>query len=68
MPDEPVKMRSPAPREEIIPSGPCDGMMFVPASEYQDYLKGFLQMSLWAAALLVPLILAVILIYWGRST
>jgi hypothetical protein len=68
MPDEPATMRSQAPREETIFIGPCDGMMFVPASEYQDYLKGFLQMSLWAAALLVPLTLAVILIYWGRST
>jgi carbon starvation protein CstA len=64
MPDKPATRPSQA-RDGPTLIGSCDGVSFVPASEYNDYLKGFRQVSLWAAAILAPLVVAVILMYWG---
>jgi hypothetical protein len=54
-----------APQEENMLIGSCDGVSFIPAHEHDEYLKGYRQMTLWAAAILSPVVLLVLLIYFG---
>jgi hypothetical protein len=52
------------PREDIIPIGGPEGAYFLPASEWENYVKGFRQMGFWGAVALAPFALLVLLIYF----
>ena len=50
--------------EKTMFFGGCNGVVHIPASEYENYLKGFREAGYWVAAVIVPLVILALILFF----